>query len=340
MHTPRLVRLLPLLALPLAHGCGGNDADAASVLEAPLGLEVFSLVEPADNPLTLAKAELGKMLFFDTRLSSNNQVSCQTCHQHDKGWTDGIPFSTKVGGAVNTRNSPTLYNVGYQELYYWDGRATSMENNVTAAWKGHMDGDTDAMSATLAGIPEYSAKFEEAFGEAPSGENIVMALTSFVRTLRSGNSAWDRYVAGDDSAVSEDVKKGQEIFMVKAACAQCHVPPLYTDMDFHNVGIGIHGDNPDIGRGKEGLDPTRPYAFKTPTLRSVTKTAPYFHDASMDDLEEVVRFMVDGGGENNPNRDEKLKPVDLSEEEILQLIAFIRSLESTESFTPPTFPGS
>lgn len=340
MHTPRLLRFLPLFVLPLAYGCGGDDADAASTLDAPLGLEVFSLVEPANNPLTQAKADLGKILFFDTRLSSNNQVSCQTCHQHDKGWTDGIAFSTKVGGAVNTRNSPSLYNVGYQDRYYWDGRAPSMEANVTAAWNGHMGGDGEGMSATLGEIPEYAAKFEEAFGEAPTGENIVMALTSFVRTLRSGNSAWDRHAAGEAGAVSEDVIKGNDIFVNKAACAGCHVAPLYTDRIFHNVGVGITGDNPDIGRGKEGLDPTKPYAFKTPTLRSVTKTAPYFHDASIDNLEEAVRFMVAGGGENNPNRDELLKPVDLIEEEIQQLIAFIRSLESTESFTAPTIPGN
>ena len=328
MHAPAPTAFLPLLVL--AYACGGDNADAASVLTAPRGIDLMSLNIPADNQLSVAKAELGKTLFFDTRLSSNGMMSCQTCHQHELGWTDGIQFSTKVNGAVNTRNSPSLYNVGYQSLYYWDGRAPSMEANVTAAWRGHMGGeDQDAMAQTLAGIPGYANLFQEAFGEAPSGENIVKALTTFVRTLRSGNSAWDRGEA------SEDAVKGQALFMDKAGCAQCHIAPLYTDMIFHNVGVGMDSETPDPGRGSQ--DPSKPGAFKTPTLRSVTKTGPYFHDGSVATLDEAVRFMVAGGGDN-PNRDELLKPTMLTEEEILQLIAFIESLESTESFTPPEIP--
>jgi cytochrome c peroxidase len=333
VHAPAPAAFLPLLVLPLVYACGGDNADAASVLATPLGLEIVNLNVPADNPLSAAKAELGKTLFFDTRLSSDGMMSCQTCHQHAMGWTDGLPFSTKVGGAVNTRNSPTLYNVGYQSLYYWDGRAESMEANVGAAWKGHMGGeDQDAVAQTLGEIPGYATMFQEAFSEAPTGENIVKALTTFVRTLRSGDSAWDR---GEASA---DAKAGYDLFMdqEKAGCAQCHTLPLFTDMAFHNVGVGMGSG--DLGRGKDGLDPTKPGAFKTPTLRSVTKTGPYFHDASVATLDEAVRFMVAGGGADNPNRDELLKPADLTEEEILQLIAFIESLESTESFTPPTIP--
>lgn len=329
MHAPTLARRIPLLVLPLLYSCGGENADAASFLEPPLGLEFVSLNVPDDNPLTAEKIALGKTLFFDTRLSSKGEMSCQSCHKHELGWSDGIRFSTKENGTVNTRNSPSLYNVGYQPHYYWDGRAPTMEINVAAAWKGHMGGDPVAMAAALAEIPEYQTMFQTAFGEGPSEDTIVKALTSFVRTLRSGNSAFDRGVA------SEDAKKGHELFMNKAGCGQCHTMPLVTDMAFHNVGVGIGG--PDQGRGAH--DPSKPGAFKTPSLRSVSKTAPYFHDGSVETLEEAVRFMVKGGGENNPNRDPLLMPKDLTEEEIQQLIAFLESLTSTETFIPPTLPG-
>lgn len=289
----------------------------------PVGLESNTMVKPEDY--TEAKAGLGKTLFFDTRLSSNDSMSCETCHLHEKGWTDGIRFSTKVDGKQNTRNSPTLYNTGYHTRLYWDGRAPSLEANIGAAWKGHMGG-SDEVVAKVNAIAGYKSEFQAAFGQDATAENIPQALAHFVRTLRAGDSAYDHKTMNDAA------KKGEALFIGKANCMTCHTLPLFTDTLFHNTGAG---EQPDPGRGK--LDASMPGAFKTPTLRNVAKTAPYFHDGSVAGLEEAVRFMV-GGGKETPQRDPLLKKVDLTDEEVGQLVAFLEALSSNEKFVKPTLP--
>jgi cytochrome c peroxidase len=245
-----------------------------------------------------------------------------------------------VGGAMNTRHTPTLWNVGYNDLYYWDGRAETLVKQIIAAWKGQMGGDPATVGAALAKIPGYQVQFKTIYGGDPTEETIAKSLAAFVRTLRSGDSPWDKFEAGDKTAVSDDAKKGFEIFRNKAGCGACHAPPLYTDNGFHNVGIGYGKDvkEPDTGRGKITKDKKDDGAFKTPTLRSVTTDAPYFHDGSVATIEEAVDVML-GGGIKNDNLDAKLKPVKLSKAERDQLLAFVKALEAPmATFDRPKLP--
>ena len=314
----------------------------------PLG----EMTIPAENPMSPEKVELGKKLFFDTRLSKDGKMSCETCHLPDKGWDDGKVVSTKFDGSMNTRNTPTLYNVGYYKQWYWDGRAATLEGQVTAAWKGQMGGDPDMVAMTLNGIDAYKNDFQKAFNGPATADNIAKALATFVRTIKSENSPWDKYQAGDKSAVSDDAVKGFDVFSNsdKANCTLCHLPPLFTDTLFHNVGIGSDKPMPDLGRGKALADAAEKKgtkdpdaeamtgAFKTPTLRSITETAPYFHDGRAKSVDDAVELMLKGGIKN-PHLDEKLKPHMLSKDERAQLMAFLKSLTpESKPFEKPQVP--
>ncbi len=327
---PRLFLLLSPLTL-VALGCTSEVSAVRSLAQTPKGLEAAKLNIPADNALTAEKAALGKTLFFDKRLSKDGSMSCQTCHVHEKAWSDGLDVSPKVDGSKNTRNSPSLYNVGYQPHFYWDGRAATMEGNVEAAWKSHMGGDPDGMAKALAGIPAYVAAFKMAFDAAPTGATIVQALTSFVRTLQSGGSAYDL------GTMSAAAKRGEMVF--SARCASCHTPPLFTEHLFHNVGVG---DGKDIGRLKlEPENKARTGAFKTPTLRGAARSGPYFHDGSVATLREAVAIMAKGG-----NDGEHLDPIlkayktlpALAEADVDDLVEFVKALDSTEKFEAPKAP--
>lgn len=298
------------------------------------------LKTPGDDPLTPEKVSLGKQLFFDKRLSKDGSASCETCHVPEKGWADGLALSTKVGGAKNTRHSPTLWNVGYNELFYWDGRAETLNKQILAAWKGQMGADPAAIAATLAKSPGYVVQFKTIYGSDPSEDTIVKALAAFVRTIRSGDAPWDRFEAGDKAAVDEKAKKGFELFRNKAGCAACHAPPLYTDNGFHNTGVGYGKDvkEPDTGRGKITKEKKDDGAFKTPTLRSVTTHAPYFHDGHAATIEEAVDYMLSGGNKND-TLDARMKPVKLSKTEREELLAFIKALEAPAApFERPKLP--
>jgi cytochrome c peroxidase len=325
-----------------------STAPAAKPDAGPLG----EMAVPADNPITPEKVELGKKLFFDTRLSKTGKMSCETCHLPEMGWTDGKVLSPRFDGSMNTRHTPTLINAAYYKQWYWDGRAATLEGQVTAAWRSQMGGDPDAMAMTLNGIPAYSKEFQQVFNGPATGANVAQALATFVRTLTSENAPWDKYERGDKAAVSEDAIKGFTVFSDsdKANCTLCHLPPLYTDTLFHNVGVGYDKPMPDLGRGKilndaaekaGTKDPTAETmqgAFKTPTLRSVTETGPYFHDGRSKTLEESVDFML-GGGIKNPRLDEKLQPRKISPEERTQLLAFLRSLTPDQTpFQRPQLP--
>lgn len=336
----RRLLLLSLSVLPLFPACSSEPAQAKSdPLKAPLGLEEVQLVANKDNPLTLAKVELGKQLFFDARLSGTGTMACNSCHYPEQAFTDGRAIAKKDDGKDNTRNSPTMYNVGYLDRLYWDGRATSLEGNVGAAWKAQIGGKPDEVSKRLAAAPEYEKAFQAAFGTGPSETTIVQALASFLRNLRSGDSAYDRYKAGQQDALSADAKAGMELFVGKAGCAICHLPPLFTNRGFHNVGIGMDQKTPDIGAASDKAfnDPARTGQFKTPTLRNVAKTAPYFHDGSTKTLKEAVTLMA-GGGLANPHKDATLIDRKLSAQEIDQLVAFLESLSGNDPFVPPTVP--
>lgn len=313
----------------------------ADPLRAPLGLADVELVKADGNPLTAKKAALGKKLFFDNRLSKSGKMNCASCHHVDKAFTDGQQFSQKDSGKRNSRNAPTMYNVGYYPELYWDGRTKGLEQNTKAAWTGQLGGDPAAVAAKLNAVPAYEQEFQAAFGAPASEATIVQAISSFLRTLRSGNSAYDRFQNGEASALSEEAKKGMELFMGKAGCQTCHTPPLFTDRLYHNVGIGMNAESPDMGRAKKTKNDQDKGKFKTPTLREIAKTAPYFHDGSVKTLREAVKLMASGGIEN-PHRQAMDKALltdkQLSDEEIDQLVAFLQALSGDVPFPAPAVP--
>jgi cytochrome c peroxidase len=358
----KFVHILVLVLLVFAASCGNSSeqpdkgATAKSTAPpAPPKPDIGPLGEmalPADNPITPERVELGKKLFFDTRLSKTGKMSCETCHLPDKGWADGNALSARFDGSMNTRHTPTLINAGYYKQWYWDGRAATLEGQVTAAWRGQMGGDPDAVAMTLNGIEAYKNEFQKVFNGPATGDNIAKAIATFVRTIRSQDSPWDKYQQGDKSAVSEDVIKGFAVFSDtdKANCTLCHLPPLFTDTLFHNVGIGFDKPMPDLGRGKilgdaaskaGTTDPNEEAmqgAFKTPTLRSITESAPYFHDGRAKTLDDAVDTMLKGGIKN-AHLDEKLKPKMLSKEQRSQMMAFLKSLTPEQKpFEKPQIP--
>lgn len=332
--------LLCFSVLPFVAACSSEAAQAkADPLQPPLGLAAVSLIANADNPPTAAKVELGKQLFFDNRLSGSGKMACASCHFPEQAFTDGRAVSTKDDGKENTRNAPTMCNVGYYDRLYWDGRAQGLEANVLAAWKAQIGGKPEEAAKTLAAVPAYGKAFQDAFGAAPSETTIVHALSSFLRTLRSGNSAFDRWQAGDEKAVSDAARQGYELFKVKGGCVLCHTPPLLTDRKFHNVGIGMKADKPDVGAAAKNAfdDASMTGAFKTPSLRDVAKTAPYFHDGSVKTLREAVELMAKGGIDNK-HKDVAMTDKQLSAQEIDQLVAFLESLNGNVPWTAPVVP--
>jgi cytochrome c peroxidase len=275
---------------------------------------------------------VGYLLFFDKRLSRDGSMSCESCHHPDLAYTEGQPVSPKVGGAMNKRNAPTMLNVGYHTSFYWDGRAPTLEATCEAAWKNQLGADPATIATQLSANAIYRAHFQRSFDSPPTGKNIAQALAAFLRVLKSGNAPYDKFELGHQRAVSQEAKRGFEVFR-KANCALCHVPPLYTDFQFHNAGIGWDlGDKRDHGRMDATKDPKDDGKFKTPTLRDIAKTAPYFHDGSVKTLDEAIEMMA-SGGKKNPNLDEKLKPAKLSRRDKADLKAFLESLTGTYSFT-------
>lgn len=345
MKDARLLAFGLLLALT---SCGGSEApstnetappEASNVLKVPTGIEDMDV--PADNPITPEKIELGKMLFFDKRLGKD--MSCESCHFPEMGWTDGKTFSAKFDGNLNTRHTPTLYNAGFYKELYWDGRAPSLEAQILAAWKGQMGGDTAAVVMTLNGIDGYKTAFQNAMGGEATEDSVVKAIATFVRTIRSEDSPWDKYEQGDKAAVSDTARAGFEVFR-SVECGLCHTPPLYTDKGFHNTGVGMDKPMPDEGRGKFLAGKNDPQAesmmgaFKTPTLRSLVGTEPYFHDGSAKTLDEAVTFLLKGGLDN-PHKDEKLKARNISAAEKSALIEFLKALSPPPApFQKPTLP--
>lgn len=281
----------------------------------PSGLADLDILVSPDNPLTPGRIKLGGRLFFDKRLSKSKAMSCETCHVPEKGWTDGLAFSTKHDGRLNTRNTPTLFGVAFYPELYWDGRAKGLEAQILAAWTGQMGAEPEAVAAELTAIPGYRAAFEAELGGPPTGDRAVKALASFVRTIHAGDTPWDRM---DQKARDRsEAGRGFFVFSQVAHCTLCHLPPLYSDTLFHNVGIGSDQAAPDPGRGLG--------AFKTPSLRGVALTGPYFHDGRAKTLEEAVDVMI-GGGLPNPHLDDKLQPARLTPAQRADLIAFLKSL--------------
>ena len=352
-----------LLLVPTVLGCSKTEpapqpAPAASAQALapkavapalPTPPEVFGKPKtPANNPTTVAKVELGRRLFFDPALSVDGSRSCYSCHQNEDGTGGHDPLAIGAKGVALTRHSPTLWNVAYLPHLYWDGRADSLEAQAKAAWAGgNMGVGQDNLAAKAAEMdlkPEYKPGFDSAFpGLGATPDTIVQAISAYERTLFCGDTAFDRHANGDGTALSAQQKAGMELFIGKAACHGCHTPPFFSDAflveegSYHNVGVGMEGKASaavDVGRQKITSSPTDWAAFKTPSLRNVTRSAPYLHDGSKSKLEDVVRFMA-GGGFKNPNLDPKMVDKKLSDEEVSELVAFLGALECPGKLLAP-----
>jgi cytochrome c peroxidase len=315
-------------------------ACATDVAEKPVVGRVSALPavqHPADNPSSPAKVALGAQLFMDKRLSGSGTNNCQSCHYRELGWTDAKVLSRRDNGDMNTRHTPALYNVGHQSIWYWDGRAATMEVQTLAAWRNQMSVDPAVAAARIAAVPAYASQFQAVFGAPASPETIVKALTAYLRTKNSENSPWDRYEQGDVKAVPKAAVEGYQLFAGKAGCIACHAPPFYGNSTFFNIGLEHGKEKPDVGRFNVTKLEADRSAFKTPSLRSVALGAPYFHDGSVATLKEAVRYMA-GGGKPDPNKTPVLQPRGLSEAEIDKIVAFLTSLTSTEAWQAPTVP--
>lgn len=294
---------------------------------------------PADNPMTLEKVALGRQLFFDKRLSGDGSRSCYSCHVCENGLTDGLPTAVGAYGKALPRSSPTLWNIGYHTEYYWDGRSASLEAQAIAAWKGgNMGADPNAIVETLNGIPGYREQFQSVFASDATPENVTQAISAYERTILCGTTAWDRFNQGDTAALGESARRGWDIWREKAGCGSCHAGILFTDLQYHNAGIGMSAETPDVGRGKVTGEAGDTGAFKTPTLRDIAKSGPYFHDGSAATLEEAVDIML-AGGIDNPHIDRKnLQPVTLTDAEKADLIALLESLTCECTLKEPALP--
>lgn len=304
--------------------------NAGTISEMPLGLDAGYMQIPEDNPLTPEKVELGKLLYFDKRLSKDGTISCATCHDPSKGWTDQQKNSEGISNQFGDRNAPTVLNSAFFFSQFWDGRAATLEEQALGPIQNPIEmGNTLKNAvATLKTIEGYKKYFAAAFGdEEITADRMAKAIASFERTVLSGNSAWDRHTQLKDlTALSESAKRGLELFEGKALCTRCHVGFTLSDSLFHNLGVGMNKENPDLGRFKVTGQEADKGAFKTPALRDLERTAPYMHDGSVATLEEVIELYA-RGGEANPWLDAKMQPLDLTPEEKQDLLAFLRSLE-------------
>ena len=282
---------------------------------------------PTENVTTRARAELGEALFFDPRLSSSGQMSCAACHEPSLGWQDGRPRGVGSGGVTLARRTPTLVDVAWVEPLFWDGRAATLEEQAKGplASEHEMNMPLDRVVETVAATPRYVAAFRTAYPGAPlTIDTVTKAIAAYERTLVSGEAPFDRWAAGDETAVSEPAKRGFALYAGKARCVSCHSGWRFTDDGFRDIGLA----SPDVGRGEivPGV-PLLQHAFKTPTLRNVAERAPYMHDGSLPTLEAVVDH-YDSGFVRRPSLAPQMTPLRLTASERADLVAFMRTLSS------------
>lgn len=298
-----------------------------------------SVPEPKGNPTTAAKVELGKLLFFDPRLSGDNKMSCATCHLPDKAFGDGLAVGEGADGKHLARNTQTVFNVGFYSTLFWDGRADSLEQQALVPIQSpdEMNQDLDQLVRELAEIPQYEARFKQAFGGPVTERNIARALAAFQRTLVTRNSPFDRYLAGDKDALSRLAKEGLELFQGDAGCVRCHNGPLLSDGNYYRLGV----DSRDKGRGGVTKKRDDLYKFRTPSLRNVAQTGPYMHNGSLGTLFDVVQFYY----RDAPTRGPEGLGLDIepllgqSFSEVDALVEFLKSLSGEPPrIVPPELP--
>ena len=352
-------------------GCGPSTSPPASEAEFPPLAALPEVPVPPDNPITPAKVELGRLLFFDDRTSGDVSTSCASCHDPRFGWGDGNAVSRGYPGSQHWRNSPTVVNSAYLAKLFWAGESTSLETQANSAITGNLAGNGDPImiEERLAQIPEYVELFEDAFGVSrPTYHLALRAIATFERAVAiSADSAFDRFMNGDRSAMSDEAQRGMEFFQAKAGCIRCHSGPLLTDENYHNLGVPqnpVFANDPlrqvalryqHYSRGvpeetyrdadrDHGLYYTTKRAadkgkFRTPPLRYLEYSAPYMHNGVLYTLEDVVDFYDQGGGDD-PTKSPLLEPLGLSDQEKDDLVAFLRSLSGSEvRVDPPTLPA-
>jgi len=327
--------------------------DEPLAVSLPAGLQPLTpkIYVPVSNPITKGKYELGRQLYFDARVSLDGTVSCATCHNPARGWTDAMPNSIGIAGLHGGRSAPSVVNTAYGKTMFWDGRAPSLEGQAQGPIQNPIEMGKQSyrdIVERLRKIPAYNEQFEKVFGTIVTLDGMAKAIATFERVAAlSGNSRYDKYNAGDNKALSESEKRGLVLFGLtlnsdddfrsdavrqKAKCSLCHVGFNFTDEQFHNLGVGWDektGRFADLGRW--AIDPIGAKcdanlgAFKTPTLRDIEKTAPYMHDGSMATLEQVVEH-YDKGGNANPSLDPDMKKLDLTSQEKADVVGFMKAL--------------
>ncbi|TWU30143.1 cytochrome c peroxidase [Bythopirellula polymerisocia] len=340
--------------------------------ELPLGLAAGAagIVGLEENPLTRAKIELGRQLYFDTRLSVDDSISCASCHDPELGYAKNTRFGVGVRKQEGNRNSPVAYNRILSGAQFWDGRAASLEDQAIGPMANPIEmGSThEVVIQTISKIPGYKKQFEVIFEDGATIENAGKAIASFERTLVTGPAPWDYYQelqnferayaadiedldalqeedeelydeymelkkASEANPISESAIRGGELFFSdKSGCTACHVGANFTDEKYHNLGVGMDADEPDLGRYEVTKEDVDRGAFKTPTVRNIAFSGPYMHDGSQETLEEVVEWYAKGG-HPNPYLSEKVKKLDLTDQDKADLVAFMKE-GLTGSFPP------
>ncbi|MCA9122168.1 MAG: cytochrome-c peroxidase [Planctomycetaceae bacterium] len=331
-----MTRPFTIVLLLTATAPGVVSADAPTPTLTPLPAEIPS---PPENPTTAPKVALGKRLFFDPRLSGDNTMSCATCHLPEKAFADGSEKSLGHGGKPLTRNTQGLANVGLFSSFFWDGRAASLEEQALGPIESsvEMNQDLDELERELNEVEGYRQSFQEVFGTAATCDAIAKALAAFQRTLVTDPSPFDRYLAGDDDAISDEAKRGMELFIGDAGCIRCHHGPLLSDGKFYRIGASWG----DKGRGLITNDAEDNHRFRTPSLRNIAETAPYMHDGSLETLYDVVMFYFRGVPKASPEGQPlDIEPrLDSSFSDIDSLVAFLRTLSGKlPHITRPELP--
>jgi cytochrome c peroxidase len=328
-----------LLTSWLVGACSGQGAaepaEPAPVIQIPPGFPAFEV--PEDNEPTSARIALGRRLFYDERLSRTQDIACASCHLQENAFADPKRVSAGVAGKVGTRNASALVNLAWNKTFFWHGGVSSLEAQAVAPIKNpvEMDMTLTEVAHRLTAEPELVERFEEAYDERPSESTITRALAAFGRSLVSGNSPYDRYVAGDEGALSEAALRGEALFNGEGGeCFHCHSGFNFTSNGFRNNGIAA--DDIDVGRREITLKESDTGKFKIPTLRNVAVSAPYMHDGSLATLDDVIAAYVQGG-RGHANTDPTIQPLELSRDEQRDLRAFLEALTDQEFLENPAF---